>query len=86
MPALTGTVTFMSDHQFIRFWLDLSSDQYLAVYQGIAKTVSVQADDGRRLVFPAGKVQRFLSRTGIHGYFEMELTAKNKFVDIKKLD
>ncbi len=75
----------MADNQFIRFKLDLSYDQYLAVYQGLAKNVAVMADDGRRLLFPAGNIQRYLDKTGIQGYFEMELTPQNKFVGIKKL-
>lgn len=85
MPTLVGTVILMADNQLIRFKLDLSYDQYLAVYQGIAKTVTVIADDGRRILFPAGNIQRYLSKTGIQGYFEMELTPQNKFVGIKKL-
>ena len=72
-------------NQLIRFKLDLSYDQYLAVYQGIAKTVVTIADDGRRIVFPAGNIQRYLTKTGIQGHFEMELTAQNKFIGIKKL-
>ncbi|MDD1621536.1 MAG: DUF2835 domain-containing protein [Methylococcaceae bacterium] len=76
----------MAANQRIRFHLDLSYDQYLAVYQGLAKTVTTIADDGRRIVFPAGNIQRYLTKTGIQGYFEMELTAANKFVDIKKLN
>ncbi len=73
-------------HRFIRFYLNLSYDQYLTVYQGIAKTVIAKADDGRSISFPAGNVQRYLSKEGVNGYFEMELTAKNKFIAIKKLD
>lgn len=76
----------MASNQHIRFHLNLSYDQYLAVYQGIAKTVTATADDGRRIVFPAGNIQRYLTKTGIQGYFEMELTPANKFVGIKKLD
>lgn len=76
----------MSQHQYIRFALKLSYDQYLKVYQGVAQNVSVVADDGRRVAFPAGRIQSFLTREGIHGYFEMELTAENKFVSIKKLN
>lgn len=85
MPTLVGTVILMADNQLIRFKLHLSYDQYLAVYQGVAKTVTVIADDGRRILFPAGNIQRYLSKTGIQGYFEMELTPQNKFVGIKKL-
>lgn len=76
----------MNARQTIRFRLDLDYDQFLAVYQGSAKTVTTLADDGRRLVFPAGNIQRYLTTTGIKGHFEMELTAQNKFVAIKRLD
>ncbi|MEY3807614.1 MAG: hypothetical protein RI893_590 [Pseudomonadota bacterium] len=75
----------MRQHQIIRFGLNLSYDQYFRVYQGITKNISIIADDGRRVAFPAGKVQIFLTREGINGYFEMELTAENKFVSIRRL-
>ncbi len=76
----------MPQHQTIRFALTLSYDQYLKVYQGMAKNVSVVADDGRRISFPAGNIQTFLTKEGINGYFEMELAPENKFVSIKKLN
>jgi hypothetical protein len=69
----------------IRFRLDLSYDHYLAVYQGVAKTIHVQAEDGRNIAFPAGNVQRFLTKNGIQGRFEMEITAQHKFVGINRL-
>lgn len=75
----------MNHHQFIRFSLQLSYDQYLQVYQGSAKNVSVLSDDGRRIAFPARNIQSFLTKEGIRGYFEMELTAENKFISVKKL-
>ncbi len=75
----------MSDYQIIRFSLNLGYEQFLQVYQGNAKNISVIADDGRRIAFPARNIQPFLSRAGINGYFEMELTAENKFISIKKM-
>jgi uncharacterized protein YabE (DUF348 family) len=72
-------------NQIIRFSLNLTYDQYLKVYQGSAKNISVIATDGRRIAFPARNVQQFLTRDGIHGGFEMELTSQNKFVSIKKI-
>jgi hypothetical protein len=75
----------MSLNQFVRFSLQLSYDQYLQVYQGSAKNISVQAEDGRRIAFPARNVQSFLTKEGIQGYFEMELTNENKFICIKKI-
>ena len=75
----------MSQHQYIHFALHLTYDQYLRVYQGAAKNVSVVANDGRRISFPARNIQSFLTKDGINGYFEMELTAENKFVSVKEL-
>ncbi|MCQ8182493.1 DUF2835 domain-containing protein [Methylomonas sp. SURF-1] len=75
----------MANH-FIRFRLALSYGQFLAVYQGQAKTASAVADDGRRIQFPAGNIQRYLTKNGIQGYFEMELRPGNKFVGLRRLD
>ncbi len=68
----------MIKSQIIRFNLNLNYQQYIQVYQGTAKNVSILADDGRRITFPARNIQSFLN-------FEMELTAENKFISIKKL-
>ncbi len=75
----------MQPNKHIRFKLDLSYDQYLAVYQGTAKTVTTIADDGRRIIFPAGNIQRYLTKSGIRGQFEMALTDQDKFVSIKRI-
>ncbi|MCQ8106440.1 DUF2835 domain-containing protein, partial [Methylomonas sp. SURF-2] len=80
-----GTASSMSVNQFIRFRLDLSYDQFLAVYQGVAHSVNARTDDGRRIQFPAGRIQRFLTKDGIRGCFEMELTPQNKFVAINRI-
>jgi len=42
--------------------------------------------DGRRLEFSAEKIKPFLSRDGIYGTFEMEITAEHKFLAIKRLN
>jgi len=75
----------MSSNQFIRFNLHLEYDQFLAVYQGVAKNVITVADDGRRIQFPAHNIKRYLTKEGIHGYFQMELTPQNKFVAISRI-
>jgi hypothetical protein len=72
-------------NQTIHFKLQLSYEQFLKVYQGIAKNVTVTAEDGRRIAFPARNIQTFLTKEGIRGYFEMELTAENKFVNIRRI-
>jgi hypothetical protein len=75
----------MKNNQYLHFSLNLSYDQFAMVYQGIAKNVSVVADDGRRIEFPAGKLQPFLTRQGISGRFLLELTAENKLVSLQRL-
>lgn len=75
----------MLKKQLLRFSLQLTADQYLRVYRGTAKRVSVIANDGRRIEFPAQNIKKFLTHDGIFGIFEMELTAENKFVAIRKI-
>jgi hypothetical protein len=74
----------MSTNKLLRFSLRLTADQYLRVYQGTAKRISVIAHDGQRIEFPAQNIQKFLTHDGITGKFEMELTPQNKFVAIRK--
>jgi len=76
----------MAKHQFIRFQLGINADQFLRVYKGSAKNISVRADDGRLIKFPAQNIKQFLTHDGIYGHFEMELTSEHKFVAIKKLN
>lgn len=73
-------------NQLIRFSLFLSYEQYMAYYQGVAQTVTVIADDGRAIVFPARNIRPYLTKEGIQGYFEMELTPQNRFIEIRKLE
>jgi NAD+--asparagine ADP-ribosyltransferase len=75
----------MQKKQLFRFYLNLTADQYLRVYQGTAKRVLVIANDGQRIEFPAQNIKKFLTHDGISGRFEMELTSENKFVAIRKI-
>ena len=68
-----------------RFALTLSAETYLSYYQGRAQAVVVKAADGRTLHIPAGVLQRFVTRDGIHGNFEIEFDANNKFVAIRRM-
>jgi hypothetical protein len=79
-------IAMLDNSQQLRFQLNLSYEQYLTFYQGITKTIMVKADDGRNISFPASNIQRYLTKAGIQGYFEMQLTAQHKFIAIKRLD
>ena len=69
----------------IRFSLDLSADRYLRYYRGRASSVSVVAEDGRRIEFPAGALRPFVTREGVQGRFEMLIDAHNRLLRIERL-
>ncbi|MFN2310177.1 MAG: DUF2835 domain-containing protein [Gammaproteobacteria bacterium] len=69
----------------IRFRLDIPADDYLAYYQGVARAVLVRAEDGRRVRFPAGALQPFVTHQGIQGRFEVHFDADHKLVGLERL-
>lgn len=75
----------MTTPQHIRFHLHMSADDYLAYYQGAAKDVTVRAEDGRRVKFPAGALQAFITHDGIHGRFELRFDANNKLIGLLRM-
>jgi len=71
--------------QIARFAIYISYDDYLAYYQGTVKNVSVKAHDGRRIEFPAGMLQRHLTREGIRGAFELEFDNNHKLIELRRV-
>ena len=71
--------------QKMRFSISISSEQYQAYYQGAAKFVRVQAEDGRSLKFPAEKLQRFILHDGINGRFEIVFDDDHKLVSLERI-
>lgn len=69
----------------VRVSLRISADQYSAYYRGTAKSIVARADDGRKIQFPVGVVQQFVTRDGILGDFIIEFDDKNKFKSIKRV-
>ena len=65
--------------------LHIDADEFLRHYQGSAKQVVCTARDGRRVRFPTGILQRFISRSGIHGAFRIEFDDNNKLVAIQRI-
>lgn len=70
----------------IRFSLNLSAERYLRYYQGHARSVSVLADDGRRVEFPANALRPFVTRQGIHGHFELLIDEHHRLQGLKRLE
>ena len=69
----------------MQFYLNVSYDKYLLVYQGHAEYIVTKATDGRTIQFPADIVRPYLTRKGVEGFFEIAFDHYNKFQSIKKL-
>lgn len=71
--------------QQIRFYIHLSSEDYLLHYQGIATGVVVRALDGRRVQIPAHHFRRFVTHEGVHGQFELTLDENHRLLGLRKI-
>lgn len=67
----------------IRFQLAISTDEYLAYYQGAIKNIQVRTADNRTIRFPASAIQKFLTHDGIFGTFEIQYDEENKLTGIE---
>jgi hypothetical protein len=70
----------------MRFYLDISKEEYLRSYSGSAHSVFVQAEDGRTLRFPAVNLRQFVTSEGVHGRFEISLDENNSLLEIRRLN
>ena len=59
------------------FRVDLSYQDFTAYYQGAVKFVVVRDDSGLLLQLPAARLRPFITPSGIHGRFELELDEHN---------
>ena len=66
--------------------LNIPADEYLRMYQGEVQDVLAYAVDGRRVRFPARILQRFVSREGVYGRFQIKFDKSGRFLKIARLD
>lgn len=71
--------------QKMTFSLSISPELYERYYRGSAKAVIVTTDDGRKLQFPAGNLQKYITHDGIHGRFEITFDQNNKIIDFRRI-
>lgn len=71
--------------QKMRFSVSITAEQYQSYYQGAAKFVRVQTEDGRSLKFPAAELQKFVTHNGIEGRFEIVFNDQHKLVSLNRL-
>ena len=84
MP-LTLSPSSNSMSQTIQFYLELSYDEFTAVYTGQAKNVITKSFDGRTVRFPADILKPYLTRAGIKGTFNINFDSNHKFTSLEKL-
>lgn len=65
--------------------LAISADEYVKRYQVPGAIVVTRSRDGRRIQFPAGILQRFVTHSGIAGSFEISFSDQGKFSSIRRL-
>lgn len=66
------------------FSINMSYIEFLPYYQGQIQSVVVKASTGDMVQFPAMHLTKFLTSTGIRGFFCME-TKNNKFLSLNKM-
>ncbi len=66
------------------FVINMSYADFLPYYQGQIQTIVVTSTAGVRIQFPAMNIRKYLTTTGIKGYFCMD-TKNNKFLSLNKI-
>jgi hypothetical protein len=63
----------------------LSAEEYLKYYKGAAHNVFARDLEGRTVQFPANLLQKFVTREGVDGLFEISFGPTGKLIDIRKV-
>jgi hypothetical protein len=69
----------------ITFSLNISADELLRYYQGVASMVVARSLDGRTVRFPASRLRPFMTTTGIQGRFTISFDDQHKFLEMRRL-
>lgn len=81
-----GSGAQMTGHRQIRVFLNISADEFLAYYEGRARTILVKSVEGLRVSFPASVLQRFVTHDGVHGAFVFTIDRDSRLLGIRKLN
>ncbi len=69
----------------IIFNIKISPQQFLQYYRGSASSVTVTAEDGRRIRLPARHLRPFLRHDGIKGRFKLTFADNNRLINLERL-
>lgn len=69
-----------------RFNLNISWDEFMAYYEGVARDVVAVSDEGLTVRFPAYVLRPYLTGRGIREEFILECDEHNKFSSIRRVE
>ena len=67
------------------FDMAISTQQTKAIYEGRARFIRVESEQGLKLRFPAANFRAYVSADGITGRFSVEIDVNNKILALRKL-
>lgn len=67
------------------FNLALSAQKVQVIYQGQARYILVESDDGLKLQLPAVNFRGFVTEDGINGRFAISIDASNKIQALRRI-
>ncbi|PHS14030.1 MAG: hypothetical protein COA86_16165 [Kangiella sp.] len=70
----------------IDFNIKITAKELEKYYAGTAKIISVVANNGQRLQFPANLVLPYVTRSGISGHFVLDYSSSGKAKSLSKID
>lgn len=68
-----------------RFSVSISVDKWLSFYEGSVSSIVVRSFQGLRISIPVRNFIPHVTFSGIQGTFEIEFSAQNKIINMKKL-
>ena len=68
-----------------QFTVSITAEAWLEFYRRPKSTIVATDVHGRTIQLAARHFQRFVTREGIRGFFELRLSDTNDFLDLKKV-
>lgn len=67
------------------FSLAVSAEKTRSIYQGRARYILVESDDGVKLQLPSANFREFVASDGIHGRFCVRIDADNRILELERI-
>jgi hypothetical protein len=67
------------------FAMAVSADITRSIYQGQARYILVESDNGLKLQLPAANFREFVTDNGIQGRFHVSIDSDNRILELRRL-